>query len=312
MSVYLQGGLVLLDSGLVAVDTGCCCGCTCCNGLTIPGCPTPSQQYYTYTATFDYSESSEGCDFSVNYVQVITRDTETCTTTQMCSGDANGTPICDNCVSGMGCVGLGSLPTPTCSGTYIDCDECGTQPDPCNGDGTSYSKSCSCLIDGTITFSRDDEIALSRPISICFGACCSGDGTCLVTREEDCSGTWHCAGVCDPNTCPQPGACCVDGVCSITLPDDCSGTFHAGVTCEPDPCGGTGACCTTGGCFDGVSESLCADNFGVWFGAGTVCTDFTGACCFGGDCTPFFCQIQCETFGGVYQGDGSSCEPNPC
>ncbi len=38
------------------------------------------------------------------------------------------------------------------------------------------------------------------------GACCYTDGTCAVTHEADCTGTWQGAGTdCDPNPCLPPG-----------------------------------------------------------------------------------------------------------
>ena len=36
------------------------------------------------------------------------------------------------------------------------------------------------------------------------GACCAPTGTCTVTTQPACSGTWTATGVCDPNPCQQP------------------------------------------------------------------------------------------------------------
>ena len=44
-------------------------------------------------------------------------------------------------------------------------------------------------------------------------------------------------------TCPNPtgsGSCCAsNGTCSVTTQSGCSGTFTANGTCSPNPCGGT-------------------------------------------------------------------------
>jgi formylglycine-generating enzyme required for sulfatase activity len=36
------------------------------------------------------------------------------------------------------------------------------------------------------------------------GACCAAAGTCTVTTQADCTGTWTATGVCAPNPCRQP------------------------------------------------------------------------------------------------------------
>ncbi len=118
---------------------------------------------------------------------------------------------------------------------------------------------------------------ISTPVGT--GACCAEDGSCTITTEAECDGTYQGNGtVCDPNPCPLTGACCIDGVCSILSSDDCA----------------------TGG--------------GNYLGNGSTCdgVDCTvGACCF-----DTFCEIDpesnCTDDGGVYQGDGSTCDPNPC
>lgn len=78
------------------------------------------------------------------------------------------------------------------------------------------------------------------------GSCCLTTGTCSVTTQANCTGTgtWTSAGVCDPNSCPQPdGACCaLAGTCTVTTRANCTGTStwtEAGVcgtnTCTPPP-----------------------------------------------------------------------------
>jgi len=72
------------------------------------------------------------------------------------------------------------------------------------------------------------------------GACCHSDGSCGVTSEAGCDGTY----VGDDSTCaladcpPPTGACCLDdGSCSVVSRDDCAGAFEgAGTTCSATAC----------------------------------------------------------------------------
>ncbi len=114
------------------------------------------------------------------------------------------------------------------------------------------------------------------------GACCASDGTCSVTIESACTGTYQGDGTtCDPNPCDPPaatGACCAaDGSCSVTTEADCAGTYQGDDTnCDPNPCdppAATGACCA----------------------ADSSCSVTTEAAC-----------------DGTYQGDDTSCDPDPC
>ena len=73
------------------------------------------------------------------------------------------------------------------------------------------------------------------------GACCFPDGSCTVTTQAACTGSWQGAGTnCSPNLCPPPpptGACCVGAVCSVTTEAACSGDWlGAGTDCDPNPC----------------------------------------------------------------------------
>jgi len=36
------------------------------------------------------------------------------------------------------------------------------------------------------------------------GTCCAADGSCTMTTQADCTGTWTSGGSCTPNPCPQP------------------------------------------------------------------------------------------------------------
>lgn len=78
------------------------------------------------------------------------------------------------------------------------------------------------------------------------GACCYGDGECVITTQSDCvdsNGAFQGEGIsCDPNPCPQPdGACCLpDGSCVETSEGDCAirdGIFQGfGTACASDTC----------------------------------------------------------------------------
>ncbi len=69
------------------------------------------------------------------------------------------------------------------------------------------------------------------------GACCADDGSCSITTEVGCVGTYQGDGtVCDPNPCSQLGACCDNANnCTQTTEADCTGYWEVG-TCSPNPC----------------------------------------------------------------------------
>jgi formylglycine-generating enzyme required for sulfatase activity len=70
------------------------------------------------------------------------------------------------------------------------------------------------------------------------GSCCHPDGSCTVTKQADCTGTWTMFGTCSPNLCQQPmGSCChLDGTCTVTTQAACTGTWTMFGTCTPNPC----------------------------------------------------------------------------
>jgi len=85
-------------------------------------------------------------------------------------------------------------------------------------------------------------LRLARTVPDSTGSCCVSTGTCTLTTEGGCNGTWTASAVYLPNPCPQPttGACCVpDGTCTVTEPAACTdpNVWHGqGVSCTPDPC----------------------------------------------------------------------------
>jgi hypothetical protein len=72
------------------------------------------------------------------------------------------------------------------------------------------------------------------------GSCCLTDGTCTLTTQTNCTGTWAAGGLCDPNSCVQPdGACCaLDGTCTVTKSVACTGTsiWTMFGVCDPNSC----------------------------------------------------------------------------
>ncbi|MFN0150368.1 MAG: hypothetical protein ACKVU1_06610 [bacterium] len=119
------------------------------------------------------------------------------------------------------------------------------------------------------------------------GACCLPNGQCIdSTLEANCvgaGGTFQGNGsLCGSVNCPQPTeACCyTDGFCADMLPADCVATGGvpqgqdtncANTFCPPPP--PVGACCLAdGSCFDGIYESDCSAQNGV-FNQGLLCQE---------------------------------------
>ena len=126
--------------------------------------------------------------------------------------------------------------------------------------------------------SWDDSDAVFSVVAAPQGACCATDGSCTVTTQAGCTGTWQgAATTCTPNPCPQPqGACCAgNGSCTVTTQALCTGTYQGnGTTCTPNPCPQPqGACCAGNGSCTVTTQALCT---------------------------------------GTYQGNGTTCTPNPC
>ncbi len=102
-----------------------------------------------------------------------------------------------------------------------------------------------------------------------FTATCCVAGTCSVTAQADCTGSWGLPGTtCNPDPCVL-GACCNTGACSSTLSAACDGTWTSGGVCNPNPCPApSGACCANNVCSIVVATS-CASNY---LGHNTTCT----------------------------------------
>ncbi|MEZ4648234.1 MAG: hypothetical protein R3E97_05495 [Candidatus Eisenbacteria bacterium] len=178
---------------------------------------------------------------------------------------------------------------------------------------------------GALGFSTDGTLVC--PASP--GACCFGDGSCELLRQDPCEvlehGTWYPDVTCDPNPCPPPqyGACCFEsGNCQFTLEEACGtagGTWFVDVPCDPNPCPRPpeGACCYDNGSCVVRTAYECEDTYGTYQGDETSCDPNQcpqpeGACCFpSGECE-VLTPDECDGAGGGYQGNGTLCEPNPC
>ncbi|HNO76914.1 MAG TPA: hypothetical protein PKN33_02550 [Phycisphaerae bacterium] len=179
---------------------------------------------------------------------------------------------------------------------------------------------CSELVPGSGFFGCEEDVSeldcMARPLSSfggfgsdCLGdpcgqgACCSLDGTCTETSrlacEADPTAVFSGNGTdCAPNLCEPRGACCTNGSCQIVTEDICTnggGTYFGDAsTCEPNTCD-TAPCCVGGECKD-LFPGECATSNGV---QGTL-----GESCSGGDyCTDGACCLgtSCFTAGGLHQ-----------
>tara|TARA_R100000008_G_scaffold32870_1_gene18475 strand:+ start:22765 stop:25911 length:3147 start_codon:yes stop_codon:yes gene_type:complete len=179
------------------------------------------------------------------------------------------------------------------------------------------------------------------------GACCRGEGECIHTIEDLCTGYWHgsntvCGGLTSGWTgsiCFDTGACCVHYTNSGKIEcfndlsvDDCINlgelldveTSFGGLSadCRNMDCDnasrGLGACCDgRGGCSQRTRKECLA--LGYYFhGEGSVCSlddgteicyGGTGACYYsGGTCGNGITGSDCISGGNLYAGKGTKCE----
>lgn len=129
-----------------------------------------------------------------------------------------------------------------------------------------------CGVNGGI-YQGDGTPCVPNPCGAAIGACCYGDGQCVLTDPFGCGGMymgdWT---ACDPNPCGDlTGACCADAaICEIQLMSHCGDVFMGvGTTCDPNPCEAiVGACCHDNGTCQVTLEVDCGD---LYMGARTVC-----------------------------------------
>jgi hypothetical protein len=119
--------------------------------------------------------------------------------------------------------------------------------------------------EGTLDSSADLELHAALMDDPEVGACCSREGSCVLSYEESCqvlNGHWLGPDtVCDPNPCPPFGACCVSpphdpADCFMMSWDECAalgGLLLVGATaCDPNPCIDTPARSTSWGAIRGT------------------------------------------------------------
>ncbi|HPO93650.1 MAG TPA: hypothetical protein PL072_09295 [Phycisphaerales bacterium] len=163
----------------------------------------------------------------------------------------------------------------------------------------------------------------SQSCAATVAACCASSGTCTLTTQASCVGTWN-EGVlsCDAFTCPQPtGACCFGTSCSPVDEANCivlgGSWLGAGVPCSAGNACPTGACCMPNGtCVPAVTSLACTQAGGSFRGIGTNCSSPcpqpTGACCTAAGGCAVVSQSTCNFAGGTWQGPGTTCSPSPC
>jgi hypothetical protein len=198
-----------------------------------------------------------------------------------------------------------------------------------NGDCIlAFESACAALFDGGIIppgrWEPGEQLTCVTTSLVCepldpVGGCCSlVDGTCELTSEADCVGTFRGVGVgCpeDGDDACEPGTCCLPiggtySPCAIRAECDAvGGNFSAG--CEQLCFPGQPCCLTTDECVVLTAQS-CLDSGGDPRSGPAECLAIFdcgfGACCENGECTDKF-AIGCT---GTYFGDDSECEPNGC
>lgn len=78
-----------------------------------------------------------------------------------------------------------------------------------------------------------------------------------------------------------------------------------------------GACCFEDGSCAVLDEFVCAENAGLFQGAGTTCDpnpcpEPIGACCNESSDCRIVLASECVDHGDIFYGAGTSCEPSPC
>ncbi|MBX3402326.1 MAG: hypothetical protein KF699_02830 [Phycisphaeraceae bacterium] len=136
------------------------------------------------------------------------------------------------------------------------------------------------------------------------GACIAANGDCTIRTSANCSfigGTWQGAST----TCPAPGACiAANGGCTQLNSFQCAfqgGTFLGGA------CPAAGACIAANGDCTQLNSFQCAFQGGTFLGG--ACPQ-TGACCVGGNCVALN-SFQCAFQNGTFEGAGTNCTAGP-
>ncbi len=257
MSVYLKDGMVLLDGGLVAADSVCCCGgpiaqCDCGFG---PFHRVSDDTYWT-------TVTDNSCDGTTTYGGPTTSDARfnmVSTVETGCGG------VCVGTLTGLFAIaGDGSLTSP-CGSFQVSC----IGEILCSGIPSGY----------TCHEGADPSTVNVQTLSgeVVCGACCRDllTSSCVGDTELHCGfigGTYQGNNtVCFPGICG--GACCVpDSGCFDNISESFCGSsggtwYGLGTICEDI----IGACCFDGFCFEEVCQGQCEFDGGVFAGIGTTC-----------------------------------------
>ncbi len=177
MAVYLKDGMVLLDSGFIAIDTACCCGgvCVSCDS---PCCCVTTSAFEGDGGLF-WTRVETDCDASVHFSGPTTEcaryativETKDCCPPESGSSSCTQTAFCND-------VGFG----PFCD-IFLSpgCED----PVPC------VARTVQEVFD-----------LVSTPCDV-PGPCCIA-GVCSVLTPEACfvaGGTWNPQCGCTPNPC---------------------------------------------------------------------------------------------------------------
>ncbi len=286
MAVYLQGGMVLLDSGAVAIDTGCCCGEACCifrftlhthttcEGTTME-CAGPGDACNLIDVTNSVTDLTfSSCDEYYNSQHYINPAGGIDTGASSFLFILTRTPPDDHWYLDIVISCLGHYQTASPGPGSIDL---GTSP----LGFFSWNHVHNTGADFDVPYMNYAADLLIECVGVAtIGACCHTDGGCVTESSNACGnvgGIYLGNGTaCGTDICPDFGACCFSDGCTISSEDDCTGVA------------------------------------GTWHGVGTVCEDYVGACCFEGVCfDDTHCQDYCDGFGGTFFL-GVTCDPDPC
>ncbi len=165
---------------------------------------------------------------------------------------------------------------------------------------TQPDGTCFLTIQANCTGTYQGDDTMCPPV----GACIAANGDCVIRTQANCAfvgGSYQG----DASACPAPGACiAANGDCTQLNSFQCAfqgGTFQgAGI-----PCPAPGACIAANGDCAQLNSFQCAFQGGTFQGVGAPCPT-GGACCVGGSCV-ILNSLQCAFQGGEFAGEGSNC-----
>jgi hypothetical protein len=126
------------------------------------------------------------------------------------------------------------------------------------------------------------------------GSCCYADGTCEVTDEAHCIGTYTAGGVCEPNTCPLPCAPTQAGQANDFV---FNGSFTSGVNNYDVTCLGGGS-----SYYDNGEEEIFVWTVDVdsWYEVNLTTDDTYNSIIVAYDCEATMCETSTYAGSGIY------------